>query len=119
MFCGLIPWKLSSFFVYEEYAATYTVMLTHLSTSTVKIPHWQSVERGLEMLVNTMAPPTEDCPTGKKSLTYGDLLIKVCFGAGFAHCTTFARSKLTLAANPAYLQIPIAVRRSAEIHAGN
>ena len=73
---GIFNGKLTSLFVYEEYAATYASMLNQLRLSSEKIPSWHSVERGLEALVNTMAPLSAENRAKNKSLTFGDLLIK-------------------------------------------
>ena len=69
---------MSSFFVYEEYAARYHTMLYDMTFAAKAVPNWEAYERGLEALANTLAPLThrDRAAKGRKSLTIADLLIK-------------------------------------------
>ena len=68
---------MNSFFIYEEYGATYETMLTDLSMAAKSIPNWDSYQRGFEILTNMVASGNQRALGNHKGLTVDDLLIKV------------------------------------------
>ena len=70
---------MSRFFIYEEYGAKYEDMLSNMAIASKSIPNWELYQRGFEMLANSIAPGDGRALTEKKSLTFGDLHIKVSF----------------------------------------
>ena len=71
--------QMSRFFIYEEYAAQYELMLFDMTFAAKAVSNWEAYERGLEALANTLAPNSHKDREahGRKALTLGDLLIKV------------------------------------------
>ena len=67
----------SRFFLYEEYASKYEEMLHNVGFASQNIPNWENYQRGFEMLSNSITPAPRDNLGRKKSLTFGDLHIKV------------------------------------------
>lgn len=67
---------MSRFFIYEEYGAKYEDMLKNMAAASKNIPNWELYQRGFEMLSNSIAPG-DDRALNKKSLSFGDLHIKV------------------------------------------
>lgn len=68
---------MNRFLIYEEYAAQYEIMCQDFTTACKVERKWQSYERGVEVLSNTIRPLDGRMTMEKKSLTFLDLLIKV------------------------------------------
>lgn len=64
------------FFVYREYGAKYEIMIKDATSALESFPEWETLQKGLEAFAFTIeASPTSG---DRKSLTIGDLLVKVC-----------------------------------------
>lgn len=74
---------MNRFFIYEEYAAQYDVICQEFSNACKVEQKWQSYERGIEVLSNTVRSLDRRTVTEKKSLTFPDLLIKVMANSTF------------------------------------
>lgn len=69
--------QMKRFFAYEEYGSQYQTMLQDAENTSKTTSAWLTYERGMEALANSLASVNgRDC-SGKKSLTYRDLLMKV------------------------------------------
>ncbi len=71
---------MNRFFIYEEYGAKYELMIKDVASAHRTMPKWESYQKGLETLAAALS--TGHSPGDlKKSLTIGDLLVKVrlCF----------------------------------------
>ncbi|KAF2839300.1 hypothetical protein M501DRAFT_954611 [Patellaria atrata CBS 101060] len=64
------------FFAYEAYGAQYETMLQDLESTHKLIPTWHSYEKGIEALSNSLNPAYIKASSGKRGLTFADLLIK-------------------------------------------
>ncbi|KAL8915694.1 MAG: hypothetical protein Q9172_006760 [Xanthocarpia lactea] len=67
---------LGHFFVYEEYGASYDLMLREMSSTSRSIANWHAFERSIEALANSLASPTGSEESARKGLSFEDLLIK-------------------------------------------
>jgi hypothetical protein len=65
------------FFVYEEYGAKYEMMVKDVASTYRTIPQWDTYQKGLEALASSLSPISSQEEHSKKSLTVGDLLVKV------------------------------------------
>jgi len=68
---------MNRFFVYEEYGAKYEMMIKDVASAYRTIPQWEIYQKGLEALASSLASINSQHDNSKKSLTIGDLLIKV------------------------------------------
>jgi hypothetical protein len=68
---------MSRFFIYEEYGAKYELMIKDVASTYRTIPQWQLYQKGLEALASSLASINNQQANSKKSLTVGDLLVKV------------------------------------------
>lgn len=69
---------MNRFFIYEEYGAKYELMIKDVASAHRTMPKWQSYQKGLEILAASLGSiNTQDENSKKKSLTIGDLLVKV------------------------------------------
>lgn len=68
---------MNKFFIYEEYGAKYEVMMKDVASANKTMPEWESCQRGLETLASTLGSIKCSGDASKKSLTVGDLLVKV------------------------------------------
>lgn len=68
---------MSRFFVYEEYGAKYEMMIKDIASTYRTIPQWDIYQKGLEALASSVASINSQQNGLKKSLTIGDLLVKV------------------------------------------
>lgn len=68
---------MSRFFVYEEYGAKYELMIKDVASAHRTIPRWESYQKGLETLAAAVGTASTKGDRSKKSLTIGDLLVKV------------------------------------------
>lgn len=67
---------MNRFFIYEEYGAKYELMIKDVASAHRTMPKWESYQKGLETLAAALG--TGHNPGDlKKSLTIGDLLVKV------------------------------------------
>lgn len=76
------------FFVYKEYGAKYEIMIKDATSALENLPEWEIHQKGLEAFAFTM----ESSPSGggsRKSLTIGDLLVKVSYSCSFFPSTFF------------------------------
>ncbi len=65
------------FFIYKEYGAKYDMMASDMASAPSSLPDWEMYHRGLEALALTLGPAKANRDESKKSLTSGDLLMKV------------------------------------------
>jgi hypothetical protein len=65
------------FFVYEEYGAKYEMMVKDVASTHRTIPQWDTYQKGLEALASSLSSINCQEEHSKKSLTVGDLLVKV------------------------------------------
>jgi hypothetical protein len=68
---------MNRFFVYEEYGAKYELMLKDVASAYRTMPQWDAYQRGLEALATSLSSINTQHGNSKKSLTIGDLLVKV------------------------------------------
>jgi hypothetical protein len=64
------------FFIYEEYGAKYKLMIKDVASAHRTMPGWLSYQKGLELLAASLVPDGQG-DHSRKSLTIGDLLVKV------------------------------------------
>ena len=64
-------------FSYEEYGAKYELMVKDVASTYRTIPQWDVYQKGLEALAASLASINCQEDHFKKSLTVGDLLVKV------------------------------------------
>ncbi|CAF3544338.1 unnamed protein product [Fusarium graminearum] len=67
--------RMHQFFVYREYGAKYETMIKDVTSALDSLPEWEAHQKGLEAFAFTIgaAPSSND----RKSLTIGDLLVKL------------------------------------------
>lgn len=69
---------MNRFFIYEEYGAKYELMMNDVNLARRTLADWEKYQRGLEALAASIGPMNSyDDFSSKKSLTIGDLLVKV------------------------------------------
>lgn len=68
-------------FVYEEYGAKYEMMMKDIASAHRTMPQWELYQKGLETLASSLGPTSNHGVKSKKSLTIGDLLVKVRLSA--------------------------------------
>jgi hypothetical protein len=68
---------MNRFFVYEEYGAKYEMMIRDVASTHRKMPQWHTYQKGLEALASSLGPISSHAGQSRKSLTIGDLLVKV------------------------------------------
>lgn len=68
-------------FVYEEYGAKYEMMMKDIASAHRTMPQWELYQKGLETLASSLGPTSKHGVKSKKSLTIGDLLVKVSLSA--------------------------------------
>ena len=78
---------MNRFFVYQEYGAKYETMIRDVDSAHKDLPEWESYQKGLEVVASSFTPAQRDPSPLKKSLTIGDLLVKV----GFSFCLQYYR----------------------------
>lgn len=64
-------------FIYEEYGAKYEMMMKDIASAHRTMPQWELYQKGLETLASSLGPTSKHGVKSKKSLTIGDLLVKV------------------------------------------
>ncbi|GKT83011.1 rho guanyl nucleotide exchange factor [Colletotrichum tofieldiae] len=69
--------KMNRFFIYEEYGAKYEMMIKDVASAHRTMPQWDTYQRGIEALASSLGPASTHTDQSKKSLTIGDLLVKV------------------------------------------
>ena len=72
---------MNRFFIYEEYGAKYELMIKDVASAHRTMPRWQSCQKGLEVLAASLGSMEKQEDASKKSLTIGDLLVKVSAGS--------------------------------------
>jgi hypothetical protein len=65
------------FFIYEEYGAKYEMMIKDVASAHRTMPNWATYQKGLEALASSLGSANSCLDRSKKSLTIGDLLVKV------------------------------------------
>ncbi len=73
----LIPQQMNRFFIYEEYGAKYEMMIKDVASAHRTLPQWESYQKGLEALAASLGTVNQHIDHSRKSLTIGDLLVKV------------------------------------------
>jgi hypothetical protein len=68
---------MNRFFIYEEYGAKYEMMIRDVATAHRIMPQWEAYQKGLEALAASLGSVHKHLDHSKKSLTLGDLLVKV------------------------------------------
>lgn len=68
---------MNRFFIYEEYGAKYELMIKDVAAAHRTMPRWDSYQKGLEALAASLGSANSRTDRSKKSLTIGDLLMKV------------------------------------------
>jgi hypothetical protein len=71
-------WQMNRFFIYEEYGAKYELMIKDVASAHRTMSKWESYQKGLETLAAALSTGHNQDDL-KKSLTIGDLLVKVGF----------------------------------------
>lgn len=65
------------FFAYEEYGAKYEMMVKNVASAYKTLPQWEEYQKGLEALAASLESSNIQNGQPNKSLTVGDLLVKV------------------------------------------
>lgn len=73
--------QMNRLFVYEEYGAKYEMMMKDIASAHRTMPQWELYQKGLETLASSLDPTSKHSVKSKKSLTIGDLLVKVSLSA--------------------------------------
>ncbi|OTA04214.1 hypothetical protein A9Z42_0047820 [Trichoderma parareesei] len=68
--------KISRFFMYEEYGATYEMMIKDIASAQEAMPDWETYQKGLEALALALGSAKGSEEGTKKALTVNDLLVK-------------------------------------------
>jgi len=68
---------MNRFFIYEEYGAKYELMIKDVASAHRTMPKWESYQKGLETLAAALGTGNSHDDHLRKSLTIGDLLVKV------------------------------------------
>jgi hypothetical protein len=68
---------MNRFLIYEEYGARYELMIKDVASTHRMLPHWENYQRGIEALAASLSATNNHSGHAKKSLTIGDLLVKV------------------------------------------
>ncbi len=68
---------MNRFLIYEEYGARYELMIKDVASTHRMLPHWENYQRGIEALAASLDTSNNHSGHSKKSLTIGDLLVKV------------------------------------------
>ncbi|KAL7938941.1 hypothetical protein V8C35DRAFT_328821 [Trichoderma chlorosporum] len=68
--------KISRLFIYEEYGATYEMMIKDIASAQQTMPDWETYQKGLETLAMALGSAKDSEEGAKKALTINDLLVK-------------------------------------------
>ncbi|KAL7790409.1 hypothetical protein V8C37DRAFT_410816 [Trichoderma ceciliae] len=68
--------KINRFFIYEEYGATYEMMIKDIASAQQAMPNWETYQKGLEALAMALGSAKGSEEGAKKALTINDLLVK-------------------------------------------
>jgi hypothetical protein len=68
------------FFIYKEYGAKYEMMIRDVASTSRSMPQWETYHKGLEALASSLGSANSQIDQSRKSLTIGDLLVKVRMG---------------------------------------
>jgi hypothetical protein len=68
---------MNRFFIYEEYGARYELMIKDVASAHQMLPQWGEYQKGIEALAASISAANHHSGHSKKSLTIGDLLVKV------------------------------------------
>ncbi|KAK8048847.1 RhoGEF domain-containing protein [Apiospora phragmitis] len=69
--------RMYRFFVYEEYGAKYEMMIKDVASTHRAMPQWETYQKGLEALAASLGSANHHVDRSRKSLTIGDLLVKI------------------------------------------
>lgn len=68
---------MNRFLIYEEYGARYELMIKDIASTNRMLPQWESYQKGIEALAASLSAANNHSGYSRKSLTIGDLLVKV------------------------------------------
>ncbi|KAH8130333.1 hypothetical protein FP744_10008965 [Trichoderma asperellum] len=68
--------KINMLFIYEEYGATYEMMIKDIGAAQQAMPNWETYQKGLEALAMALGSSKGSEEGVKKALTINDLLVK-------------------------------------------
>lgn len=68
--------QISRFFIYEEYAAKYEMMIKDVRSAYRIMPDWDDYQKGIEALAWSVDALGKHSDDAKRALTTGDLLVK-------------------------------------------
>jgi hypothetical protein len=68
---------MNRFFIYKEYGAKYEMMIKDVASAHRTMPQWEMYQKGLEALASSLGSANSHADHSRKSLTIGDLLVKV------------------------------------------
>lgn len=68
--------RLHRFWIYEEYGGRYEIMVKDVAIACKTMPQWETYQKGLEVLAESLASVDSHGNVSKKSMTVGDLLVK-------------------------------------------
>jgi hypothetical protein len=68
---------MNRFFIYKEYGAKYELMIKDVASAHKSMPEWETYQKGIEILASTLGSAQSGADDYRKSLTVGDLLVKV------------------------------------------
>ena len=105
------------FFIYEEYGAKYELMIKDVASAHRTMPRWDSYQKGLEVLAASLDSANSQGNQSKKSLTMGDLLVKVRLSRGQLIRPICGGANMATA-NPTSVQVPTAFCRASQAYAG-
>ncbi|GFP52701.1 hypothetical protein TASIC1_0001085300 [Trichoderma asperellum] len=74
--------KINMLFIYEEYGATYEMMIKDIGAAQQAMPNWETYQKGLEALAMALGSSKGSEEGVKKALTINDLLVKVLSSLG-------------------------------------
>jgi hypothetical protein len=104
------------FFAYEEYGAKYEIMVKDVASTYRTLPQWELYQKGLEALAASLSSVNVQHEQPNKSLTVGDLLVKVRYQYLEGQISSLFLSNWT-SAHSASLSISTSFRRDAQANA--
>lgn len=75
--CPLTIWKSASFSAYEEFCSNYDLLSQDVAILRRSIPNWSVYDQGIEALSKSVASVNSRRNEENKSMSMGDLMIKV------------------------------------------
>jgi hypothetical protein len=105
--------QMHRFFAYEEYGAKYEIMVKDVASTYRTLPQWELYQKGLEALAASLSSVNVQHGQPNKSLTVGDLLVKVRYKNVKGQISSLFLSNWT-SAHSASLPISPSFRRDAQ-----